>query len=339
MNNGHPENYEKKPGAPDEQVHVIETQRQYRGLCCIGDPHVEARIPGFRRDDYPEVVCDKLDWALAYADRHRLLPCITGDLFHLPRDNPNWLLMRLLRMFDREIYGVYGNHDIHENQRDDDDSISVVAAGSGLQLLDTSCMVRVHTPQGTLLLGGTPWGQRLPAKVDRPAVGVDGGLCIWLTHHDISVPGYEEQGRLHPREIQGVDVVVNGHIHRSLAPLSKGATTWLTPGNIVRRNRSDATRQHVPSITRIDPGVNGTWHHETVPVPHRPFDDVFYPEVIAEETANAGRSDFVAGLAQLQARRTETGEGLQLFLERNLHRFDPEVARRIQSIAQEVMNP
>ena len=28
----------------------------YSGVLLIGDPHVEGRIPGFRKDDYPLVV-------------------------------------------------------------------------------------------------------------------------------------------------------------------------------------------------------------------------------------------------------------------------------------------
>ena len=42
---------------------------------------------------------------------------------------------------------------------------------------------------------------------------------------------------LEPCEIRGVDLVINGHIHRRLEDVQKGCTTWLTPGNISRRSR------------------------------------------------------------------------------------------------------
>jgi len=36
--------------------------KTYAGLMFIGDPHLASRIPGFRKDDYPKVVLEKLDW-------------------------------------------------------------------------------------------------------------------------------------------------------------------------------------------------------------------------------------------------------------------------------------
>jgi len=45
------------------------------GLLFIGDPHVASRPPGFRKDDYPEAILQKLQWALDYAREHRLGPC------------------------------------------------------------------------------------------------------------------------------------------------------------------------------------------------------------------------------------------------------------------------
>src|SRR5438552_9043364 len=67
-------------------------ERDYRGLLIIGDPHLEGRQPGFRKDDYPNVILDKLAWCLNYANNNRLLPAILGDLFDKPRDNPTWML-------------------------------------------------------------------------------------------------------------------------------------------------------------------------------------------------------------------------------------------------------
>ena len=72
------------------------------------------------------MVFDKLKWCLDYATQERLLPVILGDLFHLPRDNPNWLLSELLELLEREIIGVYGNHDVRTNEITIDDSLNVI---------------------------------------------------------------------------------------------------------------------------------------------------------------------------------------------------------------------
>ena len=87
-----------------------------QGLLAIGDPHLECRVPGFRKDDYPRVVLDKVGWCLAYARDHKLLPILLGDIFHLPRDNANWLLGELMVLFHRGVLGIYGNHDVRENR-------------------------------------------------------------------------------------------------------------------------------------------------------------------------------------------------------------------------------
>ncbi len=159
-------------------------------------------------------------------------------------------------------------------------------------------------------------------------------LVVWLTHHDVLVPGYEEQGRIQPREIDHIDVVVNGHIHRRLADVQTGRTLWLTPGNISRRARSDATRDHVPSVLRIDVGPDG-YQRQHVEVPHRPFEEVFYDAVVQPEL-DTRESAFIAGLADLQARRTACGAGLMEFLQQNVGQFEPAVAKEIMDLAREV---
>ena len=49
--------------------------RDYQGLLLIGDPHLEGRQPGFRKDDYPVAILEKLQWCLHYASRARAVAC------------------------------------------------------------------------------------------------------------------------------------------------------------------------------------------------------------------------------------------------------------------------
>ena len=229
--------------------------RDYQGLLLIGDPHLEGRIPGFRKDDYPNVILEKLTWALDYAAENSLLPAILGDLFDKPRDNPNWLLVSLLGILQgREVLGLYGNHDVHYNpELTEHDSLQLLVKAGVLRLVSAGlAVVRRHerTPRDRrrfVVSARHSRTLRLPARrrLDAPP------LVVWLTHHDILIPGYDE-GRIRPVEINGIDLVVNGHIHRRLDPVSCGGTTWITPGNISRRSRNDASRKHVPSVLRID---------------------------------------------------------------------------------------
>ena len=310
----------------------------YTGLLAIGDPHLEGRVPGFRKDDYPARILEKLRWCLDYAREENLLPVILGDLFHLPRSNPNWLLVSVMRLFDREIPGIYGNHDVHENSLTTDDSIRVIAESGNLVLLDENRTYPAIIGGRRVIIGGTPWGQRLPREfIHTEADGTNDirPLVIWLAHHDTIMPGYEEQGRIQVREIPGIDLVINGHIHRHLGEVQKGATRWIVPGNISRRSRSDAARRHEPAALRVGIDASGvSCGHVTVP--HQPFENVFHEAVEQEAEAEPG-SAFVAGLTELQARRTQTGEGLSLFLEQNLDQFDADVAEEIRQLAKEVI--
>jgi hypothetical protein len=154
-----------------------------------------------------------------------------------------------------------------------------------------------------------------------------------MTHHEILVPGYDD-GRIEPRAIDGIDLIVNGHIHQHLADVRVGRTLWMTPGNISRRSRHDAVRAHRPAVLRLDVTPHG-FAPRLVEVPHRPYDEVFHESVI-ETTVAAGQSAFVSGLAELQARRTATGAGLWEFLNQNLGQFEPEVADEIRTLAREV---
>jgi hypothetical protein len=90
----------------------------------------------------------------------------------------------------------------------------------------------------------------------------------------------------------------------------------------------------VPRVMRIDVFADGE-NISDVEVPHQPFDEVFHEEIIEALDEQTG-SEFVAGLAELIARRTETGAGLYKFLDENLDQFNSQVASEIRLLANEV---
>lgn len=308
----------------------------YQGLLIIGDPHLEGRIPGFRKDEYPQVILNKVRWCLDYARDHRLLPAILGDLFHLPRDNPTWLLGELIEMLSRcEAIGLYGNHDTADPILTDHDSLSLLIKAGCLRLVDASLPWRGTINGRAVIVGGSSYRCPIPDAFEPQEEDGEQALVFWLAHHDICVPGYEEQGRMNPRELPGIDAVINGHIHRRLDDVQTGRTLWLTPGNISRRARNEATQEHIPAALRIDIDADG-WRREHVTIPHEPFKAIFH-EMVADESVDPTESAFVAGLAELQARRTDTGAGLMEFLEQNIGQFDEEVGTEIMALATEVI--
>ena len=313
-----------------------------QGLLFIGDPHIASRAPGFRKDDYPEAILKKLKWALDFAREHRLRPVLLGDLFDFPRDNANWLIVRLLSILDKTL-AISGNHDCKENTLGENDTLSVLVAAGALRLLDEQRPWVGTIANRPVIVGGTCWGERIPKSFD-PAPHLlhsglrtkDSGLVFWITHHDLRFPGYEESARLDCREIPGIDVVINGHIHRDLGQIQSGQTLWINPGNISRIARSDASRAHVPSVLHVDL-ASGSVNATRIPVPHDPFDKVFHADLESQSTADQG-SLFVRELAALESVRTATGAGLRQFLDANIAQFDPKVATEIQKLATEVLS-
>lgn len=304
---------------------------EYAGLLAIGDPHLASRTLDFRRDDYGRTGLRKLVWCLDHAREHDLLPVVLGDLFHYARDNANWLLGEILVAFgSREVVGIYGNHDCRENALGPDDSLSVLISAGHYRLLSLEAPWRGIVGGMEVALFGVSWGKPLPDTVPDEAV-----RTILFTHHDVRMAGYEEAGRFDAREITGIELVVNGHIHRRLDECRRGGTLWVNPGNICRVSRSDATRAATPSALRLAPRVDG-WEHTCVEVPHEAYDDVFHPIVV--EDVGGGGSEFVRGLAELQSRRTDTGAGLRHFLDHNLGEFDPKIREEIEELATAVLS-
>ena len=218
----------------------------YAGLLFIGDPHVAASPPGFRLDDYAQAILGKLAAALDMAREHNFLPILLGDLFHLPRNNPNALLVALIELFrSSRPFVLVGNHDKHEARLTRDVSLAVIEAAQAIRLIDRAGPVCSLMVAGSrVFLGASPDWTPLPKQVDRG----DHDAVIWLSHHDLGFPGYDG-ARVQLREIPGVDMVVNGHLHTPRPPKQCGSTVWFNPGGIARLTLSPYSRDLTPSVS------------------------------------------------------------------------------------------
>jgi hypothetical protein len=201
-------------------------ENTYLGLLMIGDPHLEGRQPGFRKDNYPEVILDKLAWCLDYAQQNRLLPVILGDLFDKPRDNPNWMIVRLLDLMNREVVGLYGNHDCADPVLGPHDSLSLLVTSGRLRLLTAESPWCGVMGGRTVIIGGSSYRQPIPERFacDRQDI-VGSPLVIWLTHHDLRFP-------VRRRRLcrASCELMSSSTAHPPTpATVEKGQTRWLTP--------------------------------------------------------------------------------------------------------------
>ena len=313
--------------------------RNYRGLLVIGDPHIEGRQPGFRKDDFPRAILGKVRWCLQYARKNHLLPTFLGDIFDKPRDNPTWMIGELIEMMrDYPGVSVYGNHDCADPVLSDNDSFSILVKAGCLQLVSATDFWTGDIEGRRVVVAGSSYRQDIPQLFDLDTVPKSSlfdqrPFVVWLSHHDIDIGNYEN-GKFGPFEMVNVDLLINGHIHREAKPVRKGQTTWMNPGNIVRRSRSEHSRKRVPSVLQVTFPENG-FETKKVTIPHQPFDEVFHESTI-EEAAGQESSNFVAGLKQLLAIKTDSGAGLMEFLEVNLPKYSPDVAAEVRELANQV---
>ncbi|MEM9413747.1 MAG: metallophosphoesterase, partial [Planctomycetota bacterium] len=269
------------------------------GVLFIGDPHIEGKAPDFRCDDFPNVILEKVQWCLDYAGKNRLLPVFLGDLFDKPRNNPTWVIGRLIEMLiGSNAIGIYGNHDCAEPVLSENDSLMLLVKAGCLRLVSQSSPWTGFVAGRPVLIGGSSYRERIPKAIAGTEFPRDGlfpepTFGIWITHHDIKVQGYES-GRFSPFEIENIDVLVNGHIHTRGKDIRRGQTRWINPGNISRRSRSEKCRTQKPAVLQITL-TEESYLQEYVTVPHQSFDDVFHAPVHDNDTVD-NASAFVAGL-------------------------------------------
>lgn len=312
-----------------------------RGLLVISDPHLTATSPGHRLPGFLEQIMEKLRFGLEYAAEHGYIPVILGDLFHLPRDNPNHMLVELIELFRAyRPFVLVGNHDKYQARYTGDVSMAVLDAAGVLRLMDTpGPRFVLVTDVGDVLVGASPDFSPIPKSILNYLTEEERERftrVVWCTHHNVGFPEFEGNA-LKPYEIPGVDWVLNGHIHRPQPTLTRGTTRWANPGSLARMAFSHTAKKRVPSMFVWRPELADL---EPVKVPYLPFCEVFpeneLPPDTPETDGRVRESEFLKGLERLAWRRTREGAGLKDFLTANLDPETPE-AEVVWALYQEVV--
>ncbi len=240
------------------------------GLLVIGDPHVGSRRPGRRKDAvWPQAVLGKLERCVAIANERRLAVVILGDLFDRPVEPDEALKNQLIRILNgfrhRPIVNV-GNHDIQHTTLTDGDTLALLGLCDVVDVVATSAPVaEFQIGPRRLGIGMTPYGQAIPTDVRGSFSGLDSQA--WFTHHDIAFDG-GYPGAVPPFAVEGCDVLVNGHIHKTQKSVLAGRTRWMNPGSITRQ--SVDLVEHVPRAWILDAG--GALEAQALPFESNVFD-------------------------------------------------------------------
>jgi predicted MPP superfamily phosphohydrolase len=240
----------------------------FSGILFIGDPHLYSLTPGRRLDScFFRVICEKLIKSAEICQKNNLYPIILGDLLHKENDNNIEMLVCLIKAlnhFPVPPLTIVGNHDKKGKVVSEKNTISILIESGLIHKIDESGFVGYidlvnKNNIEKVAIGGSPYGTQIPTNWTEFArvgsteefkkwLGVD--KTLWLTHDDLAFEGaYPESTPLF--EMNGIDIVVNGHMHGTKQPIKKGKTVWYNPGNITRLSIDMV--DHKPSVWEFNP--------------------------------------------------------------------------------------
>jgi predicted phosphodiesterase len=278
----------------------------YKGILFVGDPHIWSKKPGKRLDaDFTHTVLDKLNQAVEIANKENLYLIILGDLFHVDDENNIEMLTKLVRIFKKlpePCASVEGNHEKSQLTLSDDVAMCLFREAHVVHTLEKNGLaIQMDIDGKTVLIGSTPYGSKLPDEVKLPAK-IDDAFVIWLTHDNLDF-GESYPGVVPVKEIQGCQMLVNGHIHKTKKPKKVGAMIAHNPGNITRLSTDCA--DHVPAVWKWVPEQG----QELEPIALKFHKDVFNligkqievevsPTMVQEELTVKQTSQFVEKMEQ-----------------------------------------
>lgn len=234
----------------------------FNGFLFIGDPHASSQAPGRRIDDYKASVLSKLAEAAEVSNKFNLVPVILGDLIHRDRENSIELacdLIDVFRQFKVTPLDLEGNHGKLLTTVGQTDMEELLDKTGAIRLVRDSGLIGAYSvAEHRVELYGVPYGQPIPMSLTQ--LGADlavPAFRILITHHDLAFEG-AYPGAAMLTEIEGCNLTVNGHMHKTAPNVVVGQTTHCCPGNI--EPLSVDMIDHKPAVWEWNPREEATLH-------------------------------------------------------------------------------
>ena len=328
----------------------------YDGFLFVGDPHLWSKGPGKRldRDIFTSIVLNKLEQAVDIALKNNLYLIILGDLFHVHTENDIDMLTKLVRILKKlkdPCVTVEGNHEKSQTKLSDDVATSLLRDAGVLYTLEKSQIWAKFTfkDNSECYLGSTPYGDKLPTEVNLPTSEKNKDTpIIWLSHHDLDF-GDTYPGVIPVKEIKGVNMLVNGHIHKTKKPLTIGKMKAHNPGNITRL--STDCKDHIPSVWQWKPEqdfelepIDLVFEKNVFDLVGKQIEATENPTMVTEEITPQLASKFVEKMHQHMQERDPRKTDDGVYVKENIKalakamNLDAEFMEDIISIADDTLN-
>lgn len=217
----------------------------FNSIQIIGDPHLNSQKIGYRKKTYPIEVLTKLEFCAAQSHETDSYSICLGDLFHrFGENNIAYLskIVKVLKKFKYPLIVLEGNHDREHFALQEGDTLELLQAADLILIRGDGFQEKIRVKDKLVQITYLSNGMEIPDAVEKAH---DADYSIMVTHHDLAI-GSAYPGALPLKEIQGVDLVINGHMHNTFPKKQVGKTAYQNPGNIEPISRD--LRNFVPKV-------------------------------------------------------------------------------------------
>ena len=203
----------------------------------IPDVHLQEQSPRSRKDNYPSVVLEKLEYIVDYVNKIDGMTIFLGDVFNAVNMPTNYLYrcVDVFKKFNKKPYIIYGNHDIPRNNQD-------LMDRSPLGLLVNTSLVeelRHLELEGRVVIDGFHYTEAITqAKLLTSTVTPMKKICV---AHMFYEDAFAQEHNLHTNEAieLGYDYYVLGHDHTPYEDICVGNSTIYRVGSLTRGTAND----------------------------------------------------------------------------------------------------
>ena len=228
--------------------------KKYKGFLFVGDPHLTQKRTRKRNDiDLCTTILNKIDQAVQIELDENLYLVFLGDLFDDSGEQDIRMLTRLTRILNKLPHPpvtAEGNHEKTQTKLSDEVALKLLQESKTIHVIEKNGIwAKFNFYDKIVYLGSTPYGDKIPQEVNLTEKQ-EAGSIVWLTHDNFDF-GDSYPGVIPLKEIKGVDMLINGHIHQTKKSFTLGKMRAHNPGNITRQTTD--TIDHVPSVWKWIP--------------------------------------------------------------------------------------